>query len=530
MILCIAAVLSACEGAPPVTPVTPDAAADDATVDGERTTDADTPSDGGSGPRDGGSTSPWDASPDAGDTGSGGPSDGGAVEAPVGPDVPAGCMFGRRPLVTDSPLPHASGRTESVRSGGFSDEYLYDATGAAKIGIRREWGGSVVFFGQSGSGPGTNRTNTIDANDTGREVQIALYDPDRTVQGCSWNGSCARSATCPLQIRYLGWNPVQGGNRCNIGSPIEGVSTDYGSLVATTVPLQWNPDWAARDCSADSCGMSGPASHPESDVRLTQTMRFITPRIVELRYTIENLTDVERRPTHQEMPTMYTANGHGGPDLWRLMDPNGTQIPIDTPSGGDGFFYENFTASAPWVSLQDDDLTYGVAILYENGLRDFQGWQKRDLPFNNVRSRIVFGLPARGAVHARAYLLLGSFETNRADAADLLARMPPFGVLDAPLGDVGSGPTTIRGWVLDNRGVSSIEARIDERVTVPLTHGGARPDVCRAWPGYPQCDRVGYSGTHDFGPPATCPHLVEIIATDSDGNRRTIAERLVYVR
>lgn len=459
-------------------------------------------------------------------------SDAERLDARIGIDssVPPGCPYAGRPAISDSPLEHASGRTESVVGGGFRDEYLYDATGAVKLGIRREWGGSVIFFGLSGSGPGTNGTNTIDANDTGREVQVALYDPDRTVQGCSWDASCATSPTCPLQIRYLGWNPVQGGNRCNVGSPIERVRAGEGALVASTVPLQWNPDWEARDCTSDSCGLSGPSSRPASDVRLTQTVRFVGPRIAEIRYTVENLADVAHAATLQEMPTMYTANGRGGPDLWRLMDPDGTQIPIDTPSGGDGFFFENFSATGPWVSLQNDDLSYGVAILYENGLREFQGWQQRSLPFNNVRSRIVFGLPARGVVHARAYLLLGSFATNRTDAASLLATLPPFGVLDAPAAEVGSGEIAIFGWALDNRGVVSIEARIDESVVVPLSYGSARPDVCTAWPGYPGCPNVGFAGSHDFGPPRECPHLVEIVATDGDGNRRTIAERLITVR
>ena len=461
-----------------------------------------------------------------------GSSDAGSFDAGrPGFDAGTSCAYLGRPTITDSPLDHVSGRTETVRSGGFTDDYLYDGSGGFKIGVRREWGGSVIFFGEGGTAPGTNSTNTIDADDTGREVQVALYDPDRTVQGCSWNGSCAGSETCPLQIRYLGWNPVQGGNRCNNGSPTESVVPGVGSLVATTVPLQWNPDWAARECSSDSCRSSGPSSRPASDVRLTQTMRFVRPSVAELAYRVENLSDVDHRATLQEMPTMYTANGRRGSlDLWRLMDPNGTQIPIDTVSGADGFMYENFTASGPWISLQNDDLSYGVAILYENGMSDFQAWQLRSLPFNNVRSRIVFGLPARGVVHARAYLLVGSFSSIQADARALLSSMPAFGVIDGPMGDVSPGPTPIHGWALDNRGVVSVEARIDESITVPLSYGNARPDVCLVWPGYPGCDGVGYSGSYDFGAPTECPHLLEVIATDTDGNRRTIAERLVSVR
>jgi hypothetical protein len=489
--------------------------------------------DGGDGARD--------AQVDAG----GSERDGGTARTDAGPpdpidtreippettSVPAGCDYGGRPIVTDDPLPHASGITESVRVGSFTDEYLYDATGTSKIGFRDEWGSSIVFFGGAGDGPGMNDTNTIDANDTGREVQVALYDPDREAQGCAWNASCATTDGCPLQIRYLGWNPVQGGNRCNTGSPTDSVRPGHGRVVASTVPLQWNPDWDAMSCDADSCGSSGAGRDVRSDVRLTQTVRFVAPRIAEVRYTVENLSDVDHRAALQEMPTLYTAHGRRGPDLWRLMDPNGTEIPIDTPSSADGFFYENFTASGPWVSLQNDDLSYGVAILYENDLRDFQGWQERDLPFNNVRSRIRFGLPGNGVVHARAYLLVGAFAEIQSAANELMADLPPFGWLDAPGDEISAGTTPLSGWALDNRGVASVEARIDESATVPLTFGDSRADVCAVWPGYPQCDdgNIGFSGSHDFEA-RDCPHLVEIIATDTDGNRRTIAERLVTVR
>lgn len=486
----------------------PHDAGDDADVTDAGTIDA-SPRDSGAS-RDAGSRVPVDPDP------------------PLGPDVPAGCDYGRRPLVDDDPLPHASGDRETVRlGGGFTDEYLYDATGAFKVGVRREWGSSVVFFGAAGDAPGFNLTNTIDADDTGREVQVALYDPDRSAQGCSWNASCASTPGCPLQIRYLGWNPVQGGNRCNLGSATERLVAEHGALVASTVPLQWNPDWQATECSADSCPAG---SRLASDVRLTQTLRFVRPRVASLRYTVENLADVAHAPTLQEMPTMYTANGkRGRPDLWRAMDPNGTQIPIDTPTDGDGFFFENFSASGPWIAMMNDDLSYGVAILYENGLRDFQGWQQRDLPFNNVRSRIVFGLPARGVVHARAYLIVGSFAQIRDEAESLLDTLPAFGALDLPAETSAPGRVRVQGWALDNRGVASIEARVDDGPAVTLRYGDARPDVCAVWPGYPRCPNVGYSGELELTASA-CPRLVRIEAVDTDGNRRVLAERLVTVR
>ena len=70
---------------------------------------------------------------------------------------------------------------------------------------------------------------------------------------------------------------------------------------------------------------------------------------------------------------------------------------------------------------------------------------------------------------------------------------------------------------------------IDEAVHVPLTYGTSRPDVDTVWPGYPGDDLVGFIGTHDFGPADECPHLIEIVATDTDGNQRTIWNSLVTV-
>ncbi len=447
-------------------------------------------------------------------------------------DVGPVCPWDEPTDVSTSPLPGqaSAGPSASTTVDGFTDQYLWDATSYIKVGVREEWGGSIVFFGLDDGSPGFNSSNTIDANDTGREVQVAIYDPDRSAQGCAWDASCASGPhPCPASITYLGWNPVQGGNRCNNGSGIDTVSNAGGELQIVTTPLHWNPNW--EDPTCDSSGCSDPSlAWLRSDVTLTQTLRFVRTHVVELSYTIENLAGIDHAPNLQELPTMYTANGDGGPDLWRLFDSTGTQIPIDTPAGNeDGFNYENFSSPDGWVSMQNEGADYGVGILYENGLTLFQGWQLRSLPFNNVRSRITFGLPAWGVVQARAYLILGSLGTVTSEANWLLDNIPPFGWLDAPAGPVSAGSSTVSGWALDNRGVVTVEAVLDEGATVPLSYGGGRPDVCLVWPGYPGCDAVGFTGTVDFGPAQQCPRKLDIVATDGDGNSRLIASRLVEI-
>jgi hypothetical protein len=435
--------------------------------------------------------------------------------------------------VEDSPLPVEStdNAIESTTINGFTDDYVYNAASTLKIGTRQEWGGTIVFFGMGTGSPGMNGTNAIDANDTGREVQVAFYDPDRRMQDCAWNASCASAATnCPASITYLGWNPVQGGNRCNNGSGVEAVDLADGAINITTDPLFWNPNWDRADCVDEACGNPS-LNTRRSDVRVIQRVRFVRSHVVELDYTVINLEALDHRATAHELPTVYTANGEGGPDLWRLFNSAGTEIAIDTP-GNDGFYYENFTSPGGWATMQNDDLDYGVGLYTENRLTGFQGWQNRGLPFNNFRPGFSFAIPPYGQIRARSYLILGSLATVGAEAQWLDAHLPPFGVLDAPVADAEvSGTVALHGWALDNKGVAAIELVIDGGAPIPLTYGASRPDVCAVWPGYAGCSDVGYSGSFDAGAlaPAECGHVLEINAIDGDGNQRIIARRRVYV-
>ena len=432
------------------------------------------------------------------------------------------------------PSESSGGKYETTRVNGFNDDYLYNVSNYTKVGVRREWGGSVIFFGLVGDGkPGINPSNTIDANDTGREVQVAFYDPDRAMQNCAYNASCATTpSSCQNSITFLGWDPVQGGNRCNVGSGVESVSYSGGVLSVSTIPLFWNPDWDRSDCDSSGCNDSNKKNR-KSDVRVIQRMRYITQHVIEIDYTVENLSDLEHRATYQEMPTMYTSNGKNGTqDLYKLFDSQGNVVRIDVPAGGDGFNYKNFQSPDGWVAMQNGDVNYGVGIYYENKVKDFQGWQLRSLPFNNVRALFNFGIPARGNVRARAYLSLGNLDTIKAEFASLDSKLGPFGSFDVPANDSKvSGDTTIYGWALDNKGVSSVYAVIDGKITAPLTYGTSRPDVCKVWPGYNGCstDKVGFSGSYDFSKLSKCPHLIEVYAVDGDNNIRKIGSKRVYV-
>ncbi|OIP33092.1 MAG: hypothetical protein AUK47_19610 [Deltaproteobacteria bacterium CG2_30_63_29] len=448
----------------------------------------------------------------------------------VGDSACGTCPFVAAPeLVPDSPLPGeaAPGNHETLTVQGFTDDYQYNGSGQFKVGTRRDWGGTIVFFGIDNGTPGPNNTNVIDANDTGREVQVAFYDPDRAMQDCAHDASCATSpTTCPFSITYLGWNPVQGGNRCNVGSGVESVDFADGAMTAQVLPLFWNPNWDRSDCSDVACNDAQLRSRP-GDVRVFQRLRFVREHVVELDYTVQNLSSLAHGRTAQEFPTVYTANGNNGPDLWRLFDSNGVEIAIDTPAN-DGFFYKAFSSPGGWVAMQNSNLDYGVGLATENRLTEWQGWQLRSLPFNNFRPVFPFAIAANGTIRARSYLILGSRATVASEATWLDQHLPPFGVIDGPVADEAvSGTVTVRGWALDNKGVDRVEVTVDGGAPTTLSYGGSRPDVCAVWPGYAGCPNVGYTGTIDLSAASDCAHLLEVRAVDGDGNARVIGRQRV---
>jgi hypothetical protein len=416
------------------------------------------------------------------------------------------------------PTAPGSGRHTVGTEAGFTDHYLWGPGERTRIGMRSQWGGAIVYFGLADPS-----TNTIDAHDTGRALQMALYDPDRIRQGCAYDASCRKRATsCPDSISYLGWNPVQGGNKCNQGSRILDVSARNATLDMQTATLHWNPDWRQTACTQAAC--STPATSAlESDVHMRQRLRFVDELIVELELEVTNIGGETHAPTVQEFPTLYAAYG------WKrtanfnvLLDSAGQRIAIDQQVGADGFLHKDFVSPGGWVTLQSPSGEYGVGLYAENRLQRWQGWQRAGV-FNNVRAQLQFGLPALGVVRTRSYLMLGSHATIAALAARLDRILPPFGALEEPAGRVSfeGGEIKIAGWALDNTGVREVEILIDGQRVAKAAPGARRDDICRTWPGYAQCTRAGYATTVKLDSAPDCRTL-EAVAVDLNGNRRTI--------
>ncbi len=410
---------------------------------------------------------------------------------------------------------------------GHTDQYLVGPGGVAEIGIRLNWGGTVVFFGMQGQ-PGSN---TIDANDTGREVQVALYDPERMFQGCAHDASCQGTNPCGDSITFLGWDPVQGGDECGRGATAT-VRLDGARMIATLTPLQWNPDWAAPDCRRSGCSGAG------DPVGVTYELgfRFVHSNVVELSMQLDSSEAIDHAATTQEFPTLYAAKGSPGTDLPVLLDPTGAEIIIDQLAN-DGFRTRTFQSPSPWVTWQHAARDYGVGLRHDNAVALFQAWSGdgSSAPyFHNVRAVQSFGIKAGGTVRGRAYLALGSFDTIGTLLEDLLMRRAPFGTLDSPASgaalSVGpNGSVPISGWVLDDGGSVVIRAVVDGSELATFPRGQARPDVCEVYPGYAECPNVGFAGTVTLPGLAPCGHSLELIAEDSNGNLSVIGRRTIEV-
>ncbi|MCA9668710.1 MAG: hypothetical protein KC503_24120 [Myxococcales bacterium] len=415
-------------------------------------------------------------------------------------------------------------------SGGHQDVFLLSPTKQFRIGARLDWGGTVVFFGISAD----PASNVIDANDPGRELQIAIYDPDRNRQGCAYNATCASSsATCGNSITFLGWNPVQGGDECQHGAPVTQHGQSGDALRLVIKPLQWNPDWNAPDCRKSACGASG----VPVDVTYTFELRYVREHVVEVMTQVQSAETIDHAPTRQELPTLYVSNGKGGPDLPLLLDAAGNAVALNTPAN-DGFLTGAFVSPRPWVSWQNAARNYGVGLAMDQGITNWDGWRGdgNNAPyFHNVRARITFGLRKQGLVRGLSYLALGGFSTVAAELDAVLRKRPPFGTLDAPAWSAttqytAGQPLALAGWVLDTTKNNRVFAAIDGTVVKELTVGAARPDVCAVYPAYAGCPSVGFSGSISTANLGSCPRLLTVTARDVDGNETVIGERRLVAR
>ena len=185
-------------------------------------------------------------------------------------------LAGQNLLLSGSGLTFTLGTT-------VSGTMLRIDNGTVQVGVETKCGGTVAQIVIDGQ----NLVNNYDC--TGRQVQAALYDGNAAYDNCA---GCSG---------VWGWDPVQGGDKYNAGSPVISKSSDAQSIYIKTRPLEWNPD--------DKGGARGrPVA---SDVSIEQWVSFVAgdPHAIQLHYKITHLGSDTHANAFQEFPAVYVNRG-----------------------------------------------------------------------------------------------------------------------------------------------------------------------------------------------------------------------------
>lgn len=437
------------------------------------------------------------------------------------------------PLVLASPTPGIyESRLPTIGFGGIREEtrdghtdvFLSSplAVPRLEVGVRLDWGGTIVFYGIAGS----PSTNVIDATDTGRELRLAVFDESRRRQGCARDASCLTSpgSSCGPSFTYEGWSPVQTVDECNRGQRATYRRVD-DTLVVTYTPLQSNPDWDATDCRRTSCGGDG----RRADITYELRIRFVDARVVEVLASVTNREDLVHPSALQAFPIVYAANGVGTPDLAELLDASGRRI---TFAGApvDGVRSEDVVSTAPWVQLQNAARTYGLGIAMPSGTRRFLARTGTAPYIHSVQPRLEFPVGRMTSVHAASYLALGGQSDVDAALRSAIDRTAPWGFVDLPMASetfTPGVPLVVAGWVFDDEPVARLEIEIDGISYGTFAVNAERADVCSIITGYAACPNVGYVHQLDTSSLSRCPHVVRVTAVDARGHRGVLGERII---
>lgn len=93
----------------------------------------------------------------------------------------------------------------------------------------------------------------------------------------------------------------------------------------------------------------------------------------------------------------------------------------------------------------------------------------------------------------------------------------PIGYIDSPASNAYiSGITYVRGWFLDDSGISKVEVLVDGRSIGQATHGISRPDVLRVVPAY-QNANAGYEYALDTKMLTNGTHVISVKGTGKNG-------------
>jgi hypothetical protein len=374
-------------------------------------------------------------------------------------------------------------------------------TDIARIGLQTIWGGSIVEVSLNG-------TNFVNGHDTGREVQAAQYDGSAQYDNCA---GCTGA---------FGWNPVQGGDKYDQGSPVLARSLTADSLYVKAQPYQWNPD--------DKGG--GPGQPVLGDTYVEATISAVTDHAFtfKVHFKITHFGADQHANSIQEFPAVYVNLGFdqfirdGSRKPWtnapvtsQLMP----QLPQMTPS---------LYASEQWGAFVDNS-DQGLTVFVPGMSPYIAGFAATGDPgpsgygTNYFAPRTFFSFGPNSVLEGDVYLVAGDYKHARQVIYDLHNRLPakdiftPLGSVDNPVPNAQiSGTANVAGWAFDDTGVSRVDVYVDGMLAGTASYGGSRPDVAQGWPNAPAA--IGYNFSLGTSSYSSGPHAIEVRAIDTSGN------------
>jgi hypothetical protein len=338
---------------------------------------------------------------------------------------------------------------------------------------------------------------------TGSFNDTILHDKESKIKIAArqeWNGT----------LVFFGDTPT--GNTLDDSDPTRGVQLIFHD--------QSRPGWEARQSD------NNPA---KSRLRILQTVRFVKSHILQVEALITNLSD-EPLSAHHEFPALSASRGlNGSRQLSTLKNADGD---IDSegrlPAATGKPLLDSIRAPGGWATFQSADGSNGIGIYWEN--RNYSVHLERNSKeLNSLRSDFNFTIPPHESVRGRFYLLLGGYERIRQLVEDLDHTLPAFGRIEEQKIDEDARNVSLAGWVLDNKGIDSLELWVDGKKLKDLQLNQAREDICAQNPGYKMCleghAKIGFTTTYARPLGQGCRLPVEVRARDSDGNWRTIARQ-----
>lgn len=377
---------------------------------------------------------------------------------------------------------------------------------SSRVGLEMQWGGAVVEASWNG-------TNVVNYHDTGREVQAAVYD------GTGGLGP-------------EGWDPVQGGDKYDHGSPVLSYTLTASSIYTKTQPYQWNPD-----------NNGGSPTQPVlGDVFMEQTVSPVPnhPRAFQLHYKITHFGTDHHTDAIQEFPAVYVNLGfdqfvyYGGTTPWTNGQVTATAFP---PLGQ---LLPTLYESEKWGAYVNGD-NMGLAVYVPAQYPYGSGFTMTGSPgptgsaTSYYHPDVFFAFGPGAILEGDIYLIVGDYRDARVAIYDLKNTMPasdifpPFGSIDAPVINAQlSGTVNVRGWTFDDAGVSAVDVLVDGVLAGSATYGTARPDVATVWPHAPT--NCGYTFSLNTTAYANGAHTIEVRLTDIHNNTAALAPVAVNIQ